>query len=83
MIKLLLLLHFVMGAILPFIAERTTHAIIKLNHCIDWLDNGFIQHQEFSQSKSKALLWLTVLIGYLGLYGFVLYVSMCFLHSNY
>lgn len=83
MIKTVLLLHFLMGAILPFIAERINNAVIKLKHNIDWLNNGFVQHQDYSISKNNVLLWLIILIGYVCLYVFVIYSSLQILSANY
>ncbi len=83
MIKTVLLLHFLMGAILPFISERTNNAVIKLKHNIDWLNNGFVQHQEYSISKNNVLLWLIILVGYICLYAFVIYSSIHILSANY
>ena len=83
MIKTLLLLHFLMGVILPYIVERTNDAFIKLRHNIDWLNNGFIQHQDYSITKNNVLLWLLVSIAYICLYGFIIYTSAHILYVKY
>lgn len=83
MIKFVLLLHFLMGAIFPFIAKRTMYAITQFKHAIDWLNNGFIPHQYYSNLKNKLLLWLVVSIGYMCLLAFVIHISMYVLYINY
>jgi hypothetical protein len=83
MIKTVLLLHFVMGAVLPFIAERTNNALIKLKHKTDWLNNGYIQHHDYSVTKNNLFLWLGISMAYVCLYAFIIYVSVHILYSNY
>lgn len=83
MIKTVLLLHFLMGAILPYIVERTNDAVIKLKHSIDWLNNGYIQHQDYSITKNNVFLWLIISMVYVCLYAFIIYTSVHILYAKY
>lgn len=82
MIKTVLLLHFLMGTILPFVATRINNALADLKHNSEWLNNGYIQHEDYRITQYNVLKWLGISVGYLCLYMLILYVSIQLLSIN-
>lgn len=82
MIKSILLLHFLMGAIFPFIANQAHKALEKLRYNSEWLDSGFVQHNEYRITQYHVLLWLVILIAFVCLYFFIVYQSFQLLYTH-
>ncbi len=82
MIKTILLLHFLIGAIFPFIAKRTYNTLTNLKHNSEWLNNGYIHHRDYRITQYNVLVWLGISTCYLCLYAFVVYISTNLLYTN-
>jgi len=65
MLKIVLTIYFLLGAVSPFLFSKTYTSITKLRQKTDWLNNGYIHHVDYEEWKRAALFWSAVSLLYI------------------
>ncbi len=76
MILIVILTHFILGNVCPFLVRKTSEAIDEYQYNKNWLNNGVIHHHHYHTTKRSVAFWFTLSLIYICVYGFIIYVSL-------
>ncbi len=75
-LKIIFLIYFSLGISLPVIVTKTTKAINILREQADWLNYGWVHHEEHKRAKVSAYTWVLAAMAYTFSLGTVLYITL-------
>lgn len=76
MILLVILTHFILGNVCPFLVRKTSEAFDEYHYKKDWLNNGIIHHFDYQRTTRSVAFWAILSLVYVCVYAFVIYVSL-------
>jgi len=64
MLTLVLISHFIYGAIATLVYNRLDEAVTEYQIHKRWLNSGYVHHQDYIETRKRLWIYVAVAVGY-------------------